>query len=200
MRSTVFTFVLVLLLFSCKDNPVSEKIKETQQNVSNTTKAVKELNTMQDDIEALQKIEPLTNEELKAWLPDAVEGMKRTGFKAGQTSYIKIASIEATYATDAKDKQFQVQVIDGAGEMGAAATAGMRMLFSQEFEEEDEYRWRKTVKKDGMKAIEEYKKSDNYSEIQFMYDGRFYVKASGTNMSIDETWEAIDELDLNDLG
>ena len=33
-----------------------------------------------------------------------------------------------------------------------------------------------------------------------MENGRFYIKANGTNMDIDETWDAIEELDLDDLG
>ncbi len=90
--------------------------------------------------------------------------------------------------------------MDGAGEMGAAATAGMRIMFTQDFEEEDEYRSRRSVKKNGMKAIEEYRKRNNNSEIQFFHDNRFYLKANGTNMDIEETWDAIEDLDLDDLG
>lgn len=189
-----------LAAFIACENPVSKKIKETKENVSNTTKAVKELNKMQEDIQDLQELEPLTNEELKAWLPDEINSMKRTGYKAGQTSFVNIASVEATYANEDKSKQFKIEVIDGAGPMGAAATAGMRMLFSQDFEEEDEYKSRKTVKKNGEKAIEEYRKDNNRSIIEFMRDGRFYFKATGTNMDIDETWDAIDEIDADDLG
>jgi len=200
MKKLLLGIFVVTLLFGCKDNPVSKKIKETRENVSNTTNAVKEMNKMGEDLEKLQKMEPLTNEELKKWLPDEVNGMKRIAYKAGGVSYMKIASIEATYANEDKSKKFKFQVIDGAGQMGAAATAGMRMLFSQDFEEEDEYKTRRTVKKDGNKAIEEYKKKNNNSEIQLMEDGRFYIKANGTNMDIDETWDAIDELDVDDLG
>lgn len=182
------------------DNPVSKKIKETKENVSNTTKAVKELNSMQEDILELQKEEPLTNDELKSWLPDEIDGMKRVGFRAGQMGMVQIASIEGTYANDDKSKKFKIEIIDGAGQMGATATAGIRMMFSQEFEEEDEYKSRRTVKKDGMKAIEEYRKNNNNSTIEFMKDNRFYMKATGTNMSLDETWDAIEDLDVKDLG
>lgn len=199
MKKILLAICALAICYSCKDNPVSKKIKETRDNVSNTTKAVKEMNKMGDDIKELQKMEPLTNEEFKEWLPDEVDGMKRIAYKAGQASYMKIASIEATYANEDKSKKFKFQVIDGAGQMGASATAGMRMVLLQDFEEEDEYKTRRTVKKNGNKAIEEYKKNNNNSEIQLMEDGRFYIRANGTNMDIDETWDAIDELDLDDL-
>jgi hypothetical protein len=137
---------------------------------------------------------------MKAWLPDEINGMKRTGYNAGQTAYIQIASIEATYKSEDKSKTFKVTVLDGAGEMGAASTAGIRMMLSMDMEEEDEYKMKRTVKKGDIKAIEEYKKKNNSTNIQLMHGKRFYIQAAGTNMDVDETWDAIDELDLDDLG
>jgi len=175
MKSIFLAALAVLLLVAC-DNPVSKKIKETKEQVTNSTKAVKEVTNMQDDILELQEMEPLTNEELKSWLPDEVMGMKRIGFKAGQMGIVQIASVEATYANEDKSKKFKIEVIDGAGAMGATATAAMRMLLSQEFEEETEYKTRRTVTKKGMKAIEEYRKEHNNSTIEFMRDKRFYMR------------------------
>lgn len=200
MKKSLFLMVVLVFFVGCKDNPVSKKIKEAKQNVSNTNSAIEELNDMQEDIEELKEITPLTNDELKAWLPDEINGMKRISYKAGQTSFMKIASIEASYANEDKSKTFKVQVIDGAGEMGAAATAGMRMLFSQDFEEETETQVKRTIKKNGVKAIEEYSKDRNNCTIQFMQDDRFYINASGRNMDLDETWKAIDDLDVQNLG
>ena len=192
--------ILTLAVFTACENPVTKKIKETKKAVSSTKEVMKEMSNMQNDIKELQQEEPLTNDELKAWLPDEINGMKRIAYKAGQGSFMQIAMIEATYANADKSKKFKIEVMDGAGEIGATATAGIRMLFAQDFEEEDEYKTRRTVKKDGMKAIEEYRKSNNRSSIQFFQGNRFYMNATGTNMDIDETWDAIDELDMKDLG
>ena len=199
MKKIATIGLVAFLLFSC-ENPVSKKIKETKEGVTNTTKAYKELNKMGDDIKELQEIEPLTNEEMKAWLPDEINGMKRTGYKAGQAAYMQIANVEATYSNADKSKTFKVNVLDGAGQMGASATAGARMMLSMDMEEEDEYKVKRTVKKGDMKAMEEYKKKNNNTPIQLMHGKRFYIQAYGTNMDVDETWDAIDELDLDDLG
>jgi hypothetical protein len=199
MKKFIIGIFTMAALIAC-ENPVSKKIKEAKQNVSNTNKAFKEMNKMQEDIKELQNVEPLTNDQLKAWLPEEINGMKRTGYKAGQGSYLQIAMIEGTYSNEDKSKKFRIEVMDGAGEMGAAATAGMRIMFSQDFEEEDESKSRRSNKKNGMKTIEEYRKGNNNSEIQLFHDDRFYVKANGTNMDIDETWDAIEELELDDLG
>ncbi|MEX0996797.1 MAG: hypothetical protein WDZ45_07100 [Flavobacteriaceae bacterium] len=193
-------FIMCIFLFTaCKDNPVVKKAKEVKDNVTNTQNVIKESTKMQDDIKELSEATPLTNDEMKAWLPEDVDGMKRTAFKTGAMGMMKIASVEATYAEEDKSRKFKVEVIDGAGEMGALSTAGLRMAFSMDFEEESETKTRKTVTKNGVKAIEEYDKRRNQSVIQFMQDNRFYIKATGTNMEMDELWDLIDKMNAEDL-
>ncbi len=199
MKNLIFLLSITLLLFACKDNPVVKKAKEAKDNVVNTQKVIKESTKMQDNIKELSEATPLTNDEMKAWLPDEVDGLKRAAFKTGAMGMMNIASVEATYATEDKSRSFKVEVIDGAGEMGAISTAGLRMAFSMDFEEETETKTRKTVNKNGVKAIEEYDKRRNQSVIQFMQDNRFYIKATGTNMEMDELWDLIDEMDADDL-
>lgn len=200
MRKILMTVFVVGALISCKDNPVSKKIKETKENVSNTTNAVKEMTKMQDVVKDLSELVPLTNEELKSWLPDEINGMKRTKFKAGEAGMMNISSISATYSNEDKSKEFSISLIDGAGESGALATAGLRMMMTQDFEEEDEYGYRKTTTRKGQKAIEEYKTGKNNTSIKFLDDRRFYLEADGKNMDVEETWKAIDKLNLNKLG
>lgn len=200
MKKAILIPFCLLFLISCMDNPVTKKIKEVKEGVSNTQSVFKEANSMQDDIKELSETKPLTNEELKAWLPDDVDGMKRTSFKTGAMGMMNIASIEATYATEDKEKSVKIEVIDGAGEMGAFATASLRMVFSQDFEEESEEKTRRTVTKKGVKAIEEYNKRRNQAVIQLFQDRRFYIKATGVGMEIDELWDYIAEMDVDDLG
>lgn len=200
MKKAVLIPFCLLFLISCADNPITKKVKEVKEGVSNTQSVLKEANNMQDDIKELSETKPLTNEELKAWLPDDVNGMKRTSFKTGAMGMMNIASLEATYTTEDKEKSIKIEVIDGAGEMGAFATTSLRMVFSQEFEEETESTTRKSTTRKGTKAIEEYNKNSNRSEIQFMKDRRFYIKATGTNMEIDELWKLIDKMDVDNLG
>ncbi len=199
MKNLIVLLSISMMFLSCKDNPVVKKAKQAKENVTNTQKVIKESTKMQDDIKELSEATPLTNDEMKAWLPEDVDGMKRTAFKTGAMGMMNIASVEATYSTEDKSRTFNVEVIDGAGEMGALSTAGLRMAFSMDFEEETESKTRKTVKKNGVKAIEEYDKRRNQSVIQFMQDNRFYIKATGTNMEMDELWDLIDEMDADDL-
>lgn len=200
MKKLFLLLIAVLCMISCKDNPVSKKIKETKQQVSNTKNAVKEMKDVQKDIERLQQTKPMTNEDLKEWLPDELHGMKRISYKAGHMGVLQIASIEAVYANEDKSKKFKIEVIDGAGQMGASATTGMRMLFSQDFEEESENKIRRTTERGGVKVIEEYRNASNSSSIEFMQDDRFFIKGTGTNMDLDETWDNLEDMDADKLG
>jgi len=200
MKKLSILCVCVLLFAACKDNPIVKKAKKAKENVVNTQNIIKESSKIQDDIKELSEVTPLTNEEMKAWLPENIDGMKRTSFKTGAMGMMNIASVEATYAAEDKSKSFKIEVIDGAGEMGAAATMGLRLIFSQDFEEETEEKTRKTVTKNGVKAIEEYNKRNNQSVIQLMQDKRFYIKATGENMKMKELWDLIEDIDIDELG
>ena len=200
MKKLLLSLFVAGAFLSCKDNPVSRKVKETRETVSNTTNAVKEMTRVQDDLKDLSALTPLTNEELKSWLPDKINGMKRISFKAGEASMMNISSIDATYANEDKSKKFSINIIDGAGETGAMATMGMRMALSQDFEEEDEDKYRKTITRKGQKLIEEYNSATNRTNIKMMGSRRFYLEAKAENMDVEETWKAIDNLDLNKLG
>jgi BRCT domain type II-containing protein len=72
-------------------------------------------------------------------------------------------------------------------------------MFSQDFEEESETKIYRSAKRNGIKVIEEYRKNRNKSNIQYMENDRFFIKGSGTNMDLDETWDAIKKFDTEDL-
>lgn len=200
MKKLIIGLFLAGAFLSCKDNPVSKKVRETKRTVSNTTNAVNEMTRAQEDMKDLSALTPLTNDELKSWLPEQINGMKRISFKAGQASMMNISSIEATYANEDKSKKFSISITDGAGEMGSVATMGMRMGLSQDFEEEDENGYRKTITRNGEKSIEEYNSKSNRTSINMMGDKRFYLEAKGINMNVEETWKAVDNLKFKNLG
>ena len=199
MKNGLLYLCAFLLSVGCVDNPVNKKVKEAKQNVSNAKKAADKMQDIQDDMKKLQEMEPLSNDVLKAWLPDQIGDMKRTSYKAGHMSMMQISSIEATYENDDKTKKFKMELLDGAGPTGYATTATFQLMFTQDFEEESETKLRRSSERDGIKVIEEYYKDRNNSTIEQFHAGRFYLKGKGTNMDLDETWKAIKYLEVEDL-
>jgi len=199
MKKALLFLMTIAFFTACKDNPVVKKANEARENISNTQKIIKETTKMQDNIKELSEKTPLTNDEMRAWLPDEVDGMNRSAFKMGAMGMMNIASVEATYTSEDKEKSFKIEVIDGAGEMGAMATSGMRMALSMDFEEETESKTKRSVTRNGVKAIEEYDKRRNRSIVQVLHYGRLYIQATGNNLEVDEVWNLIEKMKLDNL-
>ncbi|MBW7871572.1 MAG: hypothetical protein H3C39_10995 [Flavobacteriia bacterium] len=201
MKKILIGTFCAALMFSCgKDNPVSKKIeqaKEAKENISNAGKVIKESQNFQQDFERLSALEPLTNAEFKEWMPEEVNGMKRNSFKAGETAMLQISSAEAGFSDEEKTKRFSVTVTDGAGAMGASAISGLSMSLKMSMEEEDESGYKKTMDKNGVRAMEEYRNEN--TKIQLIAKGRYWVEATGDNMTPEETWKAVDALKLDKL-
>ena len=211
--------LLILTHISCKKE-TREKFKQAKEGISNTTTIVKNAKAAQQNIEKLKDATPLTNEQLKEWLPESLNAMKRTGFKAGQAIYANLASIEGKYdtpeepdlitddegdrAVNPSKKSFKVQVMDGAGPTGSMMITSLSMMSKLDMEEENEYQHKKTVTMGKIRAMQTYKKqrhktSPPKTDIQFVYKDRFGVIVNSTNMSLEETWKAIMLLDLDEL-
>jgi len=219
-RILVVIGVMAMAFFTTCKKETREKFKEAKQGISNTTTILKNAKNAQKDIEKLKDATPLTNEQLKEWLPDTIDAMKRTGFKAGQAIYANLASIEGKYDTpeeastitndtgermlNPNKKSFKIQVMDGAGPTGSMMIASLNMLSRLDMEEDTEYHHKKTVTVGKIRALQTYKKPRSQTaaprtELQFVYKGRLGVIVNGTNMSLEETWKTVIGLNLDAL-
>lgn len=98
----IFVFVFATILFSCMGE-VKENPKKANQGVSKATTIAGKAQDTKEDFEKLKDALPLTNEELKAWLPESIGNFKRTGFKVGAAGYANVVSIEGTCKSNDKD-------------------------------------------------------------------------------------------------
>ena len=191
-------FFLIGSLISCMGE-VTEKLKTAKKGVSNATTLVKEARKAEGRIEKLKNTVPLTNGQLKDWLPENLGDLKRTGFKVGKAGMYQVNSVEGTYKEVDGKKKLNVMVIDGAGPTGSMMAASYGLLGNFDMEEEDEYKHKKTVKVDGIKAQQTYKKRANDTQLLFAYQERFLVTVNATDMNVDETWRTVKRLDLENL-
>lgn len=201
MKNTirVLTVVLVTTTLGACMGEVAEKLKTAKKGVSNATTFVKEAQKVEERIDKLKEAVPLTNDELKAWLPESLDGMERTGFKIGQAGMYQVNSVEGTYKASEDKKKFNVMVIDGAGPTGSMMSAGYGLLGNFEMETEDEYKHQQTVEVDDVKAQQTYKKKSNDTQLIFAYQERFLVTVNATDMDVEETWQLTEKLNLEDL-
>lgn len=195
----VLSCLLLLTSIASCLGEVKEKVKKAKEGISTTKGVIEKAQNVQEEVERLKEMTPLTNAELKEWLPKSLGNMKRTGFSVGKTGYVNVASITGDFKTEDKDKSFSVQIMDGAGPMGSVMASGMGLAGKLDIEEEDENKHMQPVTVDGVRAQQTYFKRQRRTSLQFVYGERFVVIISGTNMEPEETWKHIKALDLDGL-
>ena len=149
-------------------------------------------------MEDLADLTPIDNEKFKNWMPDEIDGFKRTSYNF-QTSMGAHGNLE--FRNESEEKNFSISIFDGAGDTGGAILAyqGVWMTMGMNYESESDDKYEKVKERKGQKYLESYNKRDNDSEIQGLFNDRFYVTAEGENMTPDELWVLIDKLKIDRL-
>jgi hypothetical protein len=125
--------------------------------------------------------------ELKALLPPALDGMKRTnatGEKSGAMG-MTVAFAEGTYAGDAGGN-ITIKISDNGGLGGFMAFAQAGWAAS-EIDRESDTGFERTTTYGQNKAHEEYDNSGKSGKVEILVGGRFMVEVNGNDVA----WEAI---------
>lgn len=198
MIKMVIASIVLISMSSCMGE-VKEKLKTAKKGVSNATTFVKEAQKVEERIEELKNATPLTNDQLKSWLPESLGSFERTGFKIGQAGMYQVNSVEGTYKVSEDKRKFNVIIIDGAGPTGSMMSVSYGLLGNFEMETEDEFKHLQTVEVNGVKAQQIYKKKSNNTQLMFAYRERFLVTVNTIDINVEETWQMTEKLNLEEL-
>ncbi len=195
----------VLMLVACSKE---EKVKEektgglsdlisTAKNYSTINNSLQDVNK---NIENLKNLIPLTNEELKAVLPEQLLGLKRKELSVGDNAMMNLSTAEAKYA-DEDNKRIKVEIVDGAGETGSAMVSIMVMGLNVNKEKTTESGFEKSTEINGVKSIvSENKYGDNIkSKIQTVVKNRYLVTLEGEGFTYEELKNTLGELNNSAL-
>lgn len=137
--------------------------------------------------------------ELKALLPAALDGMKRTkasGEKSGAMG-MTVAFAEGIYEADAGGN-IHIKISDNAG-MGGFMAFAQAGWAASEIDRESDTGFERTTTYGQNKAREEYDNSGKSGKVEILVGGRFMVEVKGD----DVTWETIQaaakKVDLTEL-
>ena len=125
--------------------------------------------------------------ELKALLPAALDGMKRTnasGEKSGAMG-MTVAFAEGTYEADAGGN-ITIKLSDNGG-MGGLMAFAQAGWAASEIDRESDTGFERTTMYGQDKAHEEYDNSSKSGKVEIMVGGRFMVEVNGSDVA----WEAI---------
>lgn len=193
-----------ICLISCESETV-DQLKAVKTQVKNSSSVLGNLSNIEENakntekqMEELKKLTPFSNDDFKAWMPEEIAGMKRVdySFQSMMGSQGKLK-----FADESGDNTFEINIIDGAGETGAAIVTSQNMLTGiyGNFETENETKREQITERNGVKALETYYKNDHRSEVKTMVNDRFMVQAKADNRTPEEVHELIQDLNIHQL-
>jgi len=182
MKFSLQFIILFALLFSC--NPEAKKV--TEGLLKEVEKIEKDGVTTHTEIEKLQeeliKKTPLTEEELLRAFPKEL-----TGLALDKVSAIPgMGQVVGQFG----NRKISLSIADAAGEKNALATV---FIGNYSFvNPSTENRKFSNIERDGIKTVSDYNAYDKETEMWLLYDNRYYISLSGTDMNPEELWQAFD--------
>ena len=196
--------VSLLVMASCSKEKESEKESTSIGDVFNGVKTMNTLSNSMEDIqkntERLQKLTPMSNDELKAVLPETLLGLPRVSFSVGDNSMMKISSADAEYK-DENNKNIKLKVLDGAGETGSAMISILMMGLTSNSEKTTQDGFEKMGDFNGTKAqIKETKRESAVdSEINYILKDRYMITIEGDGYTTEELKKVMDLINGSSL-
>lgn len=215
MNVSKFAWVMTLstsLFVACSGN--KEKGQSEQADTAEGASVVQglgNLGNLQDgaskmeEMQAqLKNITKLSNEELKAFFPENLNGWRRSAYSGGNQAYgVDVASGNAVYEAQ-DDKELMLTLTDGAGETGAAVVSLMAMGLTMDSEKDSDYEVTKNEDVHGYRASTRETKPQQEgsvvdSDITFIYKDRYLVKLEGDGFKLNELKDLVGKLNFSAL-
>jgi hypothetical protein len=142
-------------------------------------------------------VQALATDQVKAFLPDTLLGLKRTSSSAQRTNAMgmQVTEAHAEYG-DGDGRNVTLEVTDMGTAKGLMAMAG---AMAPEEERSTDHGYEKTYTADGRLTHEEWNDESKSGEYSVVIGQRFTVKANGNAGGIDELKQAVASVDLGKL-
>ena len=193
-------FILFLLitgfcLTACNNNKpkgITVKSEDGTTTTIDVNKMAASADEMQKRTEELQKLPPLSLDQLKALLPDQLMGAPRSNQNVSSGMGTGIAT--ADYVTNDSTK-IKLMIYDCAGN-GGAGFYSAQYLGLMNFQQDNDNEYTKTVDFNGGKAVEHHNKSSNDYTLTYFGGDRFLVTLEGENVGPDALKQAAQSINL----
>lgn len=199
-KKIVLGLALVFSLAGCGSK--EDESSENKASVGDAISAVGKLSDvadaskdMQENAEALKKLTPVSNDQLKSVLPDSIAGIARTSFEISNAMGLQTA--QAKYEKDAI--QYEVQVYDGAGETGSAMFGLAQLGTIMGMESETQTGYTKPFSLGDNKGSEKQDRADAnnvLNEVTLIVANRFVLTVNSRGTDMDAVKTAIKDADF----
>jgi hypothetical protein len=193
MKRLFIALFMITSLSACNDNAENTSVNSKEKDSDTTSQAANmeaEAAKMQEKVESLKKLEPMTTDQVKELMPASLMGIKRSDYNA--TTAMGFAMGEATYKEN-DSTYLKVSLFDVAGEAGSGIY-GMQYWSALNMQQERNDGYIKTIEFKGGKAIEKFDENDHTYELLYMGNERLMVNITGVNTTLNMVKQAAGRL------
>ncbi len=204
MKKLIMATAVLLLVACSKEEKVQKEESGGLSDLISSTKDYSKMSSSMEEvtknIEKLKNVEPLTNDQLKAFLPEQLLGLKRTELSVGDNSMMNLSTAESKYS-DGDKKEIKLEIIDGAGETGSTMVSIMMTGLTGNQEKITENGFEKSAEINGVKSIISEDKNGEkiQSKIQTVAKNRYLMTLNAEGFSSEELKKALAEMNMSEL-
>jgi len=186
--SPIFLFILVL--FSCgkgkNPNPIATVVPSRAGFADSSEKlGFNPSNDLKIQI-------PMSNEQLKKWIPEKVGEMEQRTLIVGHKQGIEMSGAIATYQENGQEgKQISMEVLDGAGPTGSVMLKSIKQKLIIDYDEEMNSGFSRIYEREGTRVWEKLNSEEHLAEIEFVLEGRYHFIFKGHGVEIYELWDFV---------
>jgi len=188
MKKLLLIVLSASLFAACNSDDKTVQKSETANEAK--VKSAATIDPTAQKLDDLKKLAPVGLDELSAWLPSQLNGIKRNNLT--MSSNMGYAIAHADYDKNSKTNM-RVTVYDCAGSAGADLYKNIylnKMKNSQEGEED----YTKTIDLMGGKAVEHHEKQNKITTLTYIAKNRILVVLSARNFEPGQVREAAEKL------
>jgi hypothetical protein len=193
---TSILFSATIMLAACNNNKPKEITIPSKDGKEKISVDLNKIQNMAQDMEKqkaeLEKLPPLSLDQLKALLPETLIGAARKSYEtnASMGAGLATAKYEMNDSTDIK-----LNIWDCGG-AGGAGIYGMQYMTLWNIQQDNDQEYSKTIDFNGAKAMEHCYKNRNDCSLTYFTGGRYLVTLEGNNVGAEALKQAAGSLNL----
>lgn len=185
-----------------RDKPRNEQNDDddSKTGIKGLDDFVDNMKEMQENFEEGKEVETVNFRELKALLPEELDGLKRTSASGEKTNAfgINVSKSEGEYKTEDNSSRIRITITDMGSMSGWAGLAAFGWTMT-EIDKETEDGYERTIEYKGYKGFEKYNTKRNDGKKEVMVAKRFMVSVEGYDVPMEAIDDAMDEIDVDEL-
>lgn len=194
MRGISLVFFCLLLIISCgkERNPIPNSGTMISSAPSNSDFSDSSDKSKSNPSEVLEVLIPLSNDQLKNWIPEKVGNMEQRKLIVGHKQGMEMSGAIATYQEKGKEgKQISLEVLDGAGATGAVMLKSIDQKLNVDYQEEMASGYSRIYEQDGIRVWEKFNSDEHLTEIEFVIKKRYHFIFKGHGIKMEELWDFV---------